>query len=66
MESYIDQINAAISAMNQLALVAQSVPTPGALGVQMTASHGGMAFLAEGGRPRGTDVIPAMLSPHEM
>ncbi len=66
MESYIDQINEAIGAMNQLASVAQSVPTPGALGVQMTASHGGMAFLAEGGRSRGTDVIPAMLSPHEV
>ena len=25
-----------------------------------------MAFLAGGGRPRGTDVIPAMLSPGEM
>ena len=32
----------------------------------MTAAHGGMAFLAGGGHPRGTDVIPAMLSPGEM
>ena len=37
-----------------------------AAGGEMTASHGGMAFLAGGGRPRGTDVIPAMLSPGEM
>ena len=34
----------------------------------MTAAHGGKAwnFLAAGGRPQGTDVIPAMLSPGEV
>ena len=32
----------------------------------MTAASGGLAFLAAGGRPRGTDTIPAMLTRGEM
>ena len=49
--------------MNQLALASSEVPPPGE---GMFSSKGGMAFLAGGGRPRGTDTIPAWLSPGEM
>jgi hypothetical protein len=64
LAGFISQIEAATAAMQELAAAAASVPSPG--GSEMTAAHGGMAFLAGGGRPRGTDVIPAMLSPGEM
>ena len=64
MESFIGQIDRAIERMRTLAATAASVASTG--GRDMTAAHGGMAFLADGGRPRGTDVIPAMLSPGEM
>jgi hypothetical protein len=66
LAGFISQIEAATAAMQDLAATAASVPPSGGGGGAMTASHGGMAFLAGGGRPRGTDVIPAMLSPGEM
>ena len=66
LAGFISQIEAATAAMQDLAATAASVPSSGSGGGAMTASHGGMAFLAGGGRPRGTDVIPAMLSPGEM
>jgi hypothetical protein len=68
MAMFQSQIEAAIAEMDALAMAAASVPTPGGGGgdEEMTAAHGGMAYLARGGRPRGTDVIPAMLSPGEM
>ena len=63
MEGFRNSIGQAIAAMNQLALASSDVPPPGE---GMMASKGGMAFLAGGGRPRGTDVIPAWLSSGEM
>ena len=66
MAGFIGQIEQATTAMRELAAAAGNVPSPGGGGGEMTAAHGGMAFLAGGGRPRGTDVIPAMLSPGEM
>ena len=65
MAMFQSQIEAAVAEMDQLAMAAASVPAPGG-GEEMTAAHGGMAFLARGGHPRGTDVIPAMLTPGEM
>ena len=59
MASFVAKVEAAAQAVN---LLASAAGTGGA----MTAAHGGMAFLAGGGRPRGTDTIPAMLSPGEM
>jgi hypothetical protein len=66
LAGFIGQIEQATTAMRELAAAAGNVPSPGGGGGEMTAAHGGMAFLAGGGRPRGTDVIPAMLSPGEM
>ena len=65
MESFLATIQAATSAMNNLAAAAADVQPPTAKG-ELTAAHGGRVFLASGGLPRGTDVIPAMLSPGEM
>ena len=59
------RIQAAVGWMNALAQAAANVPSPGG-GGDMYSAKGGMAFLAGGGRPRGTDVIPAMLSKGEM
>lgn len=61
-------VSAAASLVDQLVQAAQMWQMVGSMsaGEEMTAAHGGMAFLAGGGRPRGTDVIPAMLSPGEM
>jgi TP901 family phage tail tape measure protein len=58
-------IQGAATAMWDLALASQNVMPPE---VSMNASKGGLAwnFLAFGGPPRGTDVIPAMLSPGEV
>jgi hypothetical protein len=64
MRDFVSEIHLAIDAMQELATVAAGVPVPEEEG--MIASKGGMAFLAGGGRPRGTDTIPAMLSPGEM
>ena len=66
MAMFQSQIEAAVAEMDQLAMAAASVPAPGGGGEEMTAAHGGTAFLARGGHPRGTDVIPAMLTPGEM
>jgi hypothetical protein len=65
MQTFLATIQAAGDAMSRLAQAAASVQPPGREG-KLTAAHGGVAFLAGGGRPRGTDVIPAMLSPGEM
>jgi hypothetical protein len=64
MQPFISQIDMAIAKMDQLAAAVAAVPSPRSGG--LTAAHGGMAFLAGGGQPQGTDVIPAMLSPGEM
>ena len=66
MAAFLATIQAADDAMSSLAAAAANVQPPGMGGGELTAAHGGMAFLAGGGRPRGTDVIPAMLSPGEM
>ena len=65
MMDFERSIESAATAMQELASAAAEVPMP-EIGGEMTAAHGGMAYLAGGGRPRGTDVIPAMLSPGEM
>jgi TP901 family phage tail tape measure protein len=65
MQTFLATIQAAGDAMSRLAQAAANVQPPGKEG-KLTAAHGGVAFLAGGGRPRGTDVIPAMLSPGEM
>jgi hypothetical protein len=65
MQTFLTTIQAAGDAMSRLAQAAANVQPPGREG-KLTAAHGGVAFLAGGGRPRGTDVIPAMLSPGEM
>ena len=65
MQTFLATIQAAGDAMSRLAQAAANVQPPGMEG-KLTAAHGGVAFLAGGGRPRGTDVIPAMLSPGEM
>ena len=63
-------VSAAASLVDQLAQAAGMWQMIGSMSMsadeEMTAAHGGMAFLAGGGRPRGTDMIPAMLSPGEM
>jgi TP901 family phage tail tape measure protein len=66
MATFQSAIESAADAMSELAAAAATVQPPQAEEGPMTAAHGGMAFLAGGGRPRGTDVIPAMLSPGEM
>ena len=66
LAGFISQIEAATAAMQELAATPPACRLPAAAAASMTAAHGGMAFLAGGGRPRGTDVIPAMLSPGEM
>jgi len=59
------QIQGAASAMWDLAYASMSVQSPS---TEMMAAQGGKVwnFLALGGSPRGTDVIPAMLSPGEV
>jgi len=59
------QIQAAANAMWELAWASASVEFPS---TGMAAAHGGKAwnFLAFGGPPQGTDVVPAMLSPGEV
>jgi hypothetical protein len=66
MQSFLATIQAATDAMSSLAAAAAGVQPPGMGGGKLTAAHGGTVFLAGGGRPQGTDVIPAMLSPGEM
>jgi hypothetical protein len=64
MSGLTNGILGAVGAMQQLAQAAYAVPS---MGAQMAASGGKMwNFLAGGGIPRGTDTIPAMLSPGEM
>ena len=65
MGKFESRILSAVGAMTALAQAAAEVPSPGG-GGDMYSAKGGMAFLAGGGRPRGTDVIPAMLSKGEM
>jgi len=64
MADLAGNIQAAATAMWDLAAASWSVQAP----PTMTAAKGGTAwnFLAFGGRPQGTDVIPAMLSPGEV
>jgi hypothetical protein len=64
MADLAGNIQAAATAMWDLAQASWSVQSP----PEMTAQSGGTAwsFLAFGGRPQGTDVIPAMLSPGEV
>jgi len=59
------QISAAAAAMWDLAYASVSVQSPS---TEMTAAHGGKAwnFLAFGGPPKGTDIVPAMLTPGEV
>ena len=59
MDDLISQIEDATTAMVALSQAAAQMPNPDT----MTAAHGGMAYLAKGGR--GTDTVPAMLSPGE-
>jgi hypothetical protein len=66
MSNFIAQIDLATDSMDELAKAAATVSASNGTGREMPAAHGGMAWLADGGRPRGTDVIPAMLSPGEM
>ena len=63
MSGLIGQAQSLADAMWDAASASWSVEAPA-----MTAAHGGKAwsFLAAGGRPQGTDVIPAMLSPGEV
>lgn len=56
------QLNAAADAMIRLAQASMSVPN---MSATMTAASGGLAYLAGGGQPQGTDTIPAMLSAGE-
>jgi hypothetical protein len=63
MGGFQDEIQGAITMVGDLAQAIYSLPSPSDA---MTAAHGGMVFLAGGGRPRGTDTIPAMLSKGEM
>jgi TP901 family phage tail tape measure protein len=65
MSGLTGQIRAAANAMWDLAYASMSVQSPS---TEMVAAHGGKAwsFLAFGGPPQGTDVIPAMLSPGEV
>ncbi len=65
MADLAGNIQAAATAMWDLAAASWSVQSPPEM---MTAAKGGRAwsFLAFGGRPQGTDVIPAMLSPGEV
>ena len=66
MAGFISQIEAATAPCRSWLRQPPACRLPAAAAEEMTAAHGGMAFLAGGGRPRGTDVIPAMLSPGEM
>ena len=71
MLGFEERINIATRAMQDLAVAAASVPAPGGGGFNEDLSaeysaKGGMAYLAGGGHPRGTDMIPAMLSKGEM
>ena len=63
MSGLVGQAQSLAAAMWDAASASWSVQAPA-----MTAAHGGKAwsFLAAGGRPQGTDVIPAMLSPGEV
>ena len=57
----------AAAAMERLAAASMQIDTSqvDTSQVDMAAARGGMAFLAGGGQPRGTDTIRAMLSPGE-
>ncbi len=63
MSGLVGQAQSLADAMWDAASASWSVQAPA-----LTAAHGGKAwnFLATGGRPQGTDVIPAMLSPGEV
>jgi TP901 family phage tail tape measure protein len=65
MSNLVRQTQDIADAMWSAAMASQSVQAPA---WEMTAAHGGKAWnlLALGGRPQGTDVIPAMLSPGEV
>jgi TP901 family phage tail tape measure protein len=62
MSSYLQQLERASQLLGALA----NITLPSGGGEVRTAAQGGMTYLEGGGRPRGTDVIPAMLSPGEM
>jgi hypothetical protein len=64
LSRFITQIADATEQIQRMGQALAAVPGSG--GGRLTAAHGGMAFLAGGGSPRGTDVIPAMLSPGEI
>ena len=65
MSGLVGQTQAIADAMWSAATASMMVQPPA---WEMTAAKGGKAwnFLATGGRPQGTDVIPAMLSPGEV
>ena len=65
MSTLVSQTQSIADAMWSAAMASSMVQAPT---WEMTAAHGGKAwnFLATGGRPQGTDVIPAMLSPGEV
>ena len=65
MSNLVNQTQAIADAMWNAATASQMFQAPA---WEMTAAKGGQAwnFLAAGGRPQGTDVIPAMLSPGEV
>jgi Asp-tRNA(Asn)/Glu-tRNA(Gln) amidotransferase C subunit len=65
MSNLVRQTQAIADAMWSAATASWNIQAPAG---EMTAAHGGKAwnFLAAGGRPQGTDVIPAMLSPGEV
>ena len=65
MQSFLATIQAAGDAMSSWPQRRPTCSRPAGRR-KLTAAHGGMVFLAGGGRPQGTDVIPAMLSPGEM
>jgi hypothetical protein len=65
MSGLVGQTQAIADAMWSAATASMMIQPPA---WEMTAAHGGKAWnlLATGGRPQGTDVIPAMLSPGEV
>jgi TP901 family phage tail tape measure protein len=65
MSGLVGQVRNMADAMWEVATASMMVQSPS---WEMTAHSGGKAwnFLAAGGRPQGTDVIPAMLSPGEV
>ena len=74
LQSFVSQLDTAIGRMESLAAATDRVSMPGMATTAATASmivpnkaysaFGGLSYLAGGGR--GTDIIPALLSPGEM